>query len=54
MNQPVNNSHSNASLDPQDIAEAYRTFRRARLILFCLLMIGLIVTQSLFWMVDRG
>jgi len=54
MNQQTNISHSNATLDLQDIAEAYRTFRRARLFLFCLLLIGLIVTQSLFWIVDRG
>ena len=54
MNQQTNLSHSNGSLDSQDIAEAYRTFRRARLVLFCLLMVGLIVTQSLFWMVERG
>lgn len=54
MNQQTNISHSNASLDPQDIAEAYRTFRRARLILFCFLMIGLIVVQSLFWIVESG
>ena len=54
MDQPTNISPANASLDHQDIAETYRTFRRARLILFCLLVIGLVVTQSLFWMVDGG
>jgi len=47
-------SPGSVSLDPLDTAEAYRTFRKARLLLFCLLLIGLIVTQSVFWIVDRG
>ena len=54
MNQPSNLSSSNASMDPLDLAEAYRSFRRARLFLFCLLVVGLILTQSAFWVVASG
>ena len=54
MNQSSNISSSNASMDPLDHAEAYQTFRKARLLLFYFLLIGLMITQSIFWIVASG